>query len=489
MIAVCIPTRGIVFTEVMQAVVDNCVGRDWRLFTSTDEGLPDSVNGCVERALASGAEWVWIVEEDTVPPRGVLDEMLAERADYVACDYDVWHGHTCACFDLSTDPPALSSTGLGCTLIEASVFARVPRPWFTCDKNMQPVERGGLTYFTAIPGTVGHRGGHDLSFGERLRAAGIEMKLLRDRECRHLRVANWNAASDNHACHTITALPPIAIPWQEYTERPTVSVVIPCHNYANYLPDAIESALAQSIPCEVVVVDDGSTDGSSDVARSYHGVKVVRQDNRGLPAARNAGVAASNGSHFIPLDADDTLLPGAVEAMLNAGRVAVRCTWVRGNKTHQLPTGTTLAAFLTRHGRAAATGLFARRVWNALGGYDEEMRDGFEDWDWWVRLAHAGFPIVTLDTPAFDYRYHGPSLAAHAIARTTEITKYLHAKWDALGIRPLTAPRPAVPLHYPVRIAVPVTIDGTTYPAGSRIDRETALAAKASGQLKDARIA
>ena len=72
-----------------------------------------------------------------------------------------------------------------------------------------------------------------------------------------------------------------------------VSIVIPCYNHAHFLGDAIESALKQSWPhCDVVVVDDGSTDGSSDVARRYPGVTLFRQANRGLAGACNARLRA-----------------------------------------------------------------------------------------------------------------------------------------------------------------------------------------------------
>ena len=93
-------------------------------------------------------------------------------------------------------------------------------------------------------------------------------------------------------------------------DSPVVSVVIPCYRQAHFLPDAIESVLAQTYPhFEIIVVDDGSPDDTRAVAGRYPGVRCLRQRNRGLSAARNAGLAASIGTYVVFLDADDRLTP------------------------------------------------------------------------------------------------------------------------------------------------------------------------------------
>jgi glycosyltransferase involved in cell wall biosynthesis len=94
-----------------------------------------------------------------------------------------------------------------------------------------------------------------------------------------------------------------------------VSVVIPCFNQARFLRDALGSVRTQDWPSvESIVVDDGSTDDTFDVACSHGATTVVRQENRGLSAARNAGLAAARGEYVLFLDADDVLLPDAVRS-------------------------------------------------------------------------------------------------------------------------------------------------------------------------------
>jgi glycosyltransferase involved in cell wall biosynthesis len=113
---------------------------------------------------------------------------------------------------------------------------------------------------------------------------------------------------------------------------PLVTVVIPCYNQGHFLGEAIESVLSQSYPrYEVVVVDDGSTDDTSEVAGRYDGVRLIRQENKGVNAARNAGIEHSGGEYLVFLDADDRLLPEALAAGLECFASHPECAFVFGH--------------------------------------------------------------------------------------------------------------------------------------------------------------
>src|SRR5918995_6791294 len=102
---------------------------------------------------------------------------------------------------------------------------------------------------------------------------------------------------------------------EQGTGAALVTVVIPCYNQAHFLGEAIESVLSQSYKrFEIVVVDDGSTDDTSEVATRYPRVRCIRQENRGLAGARNTGIRHCQGEYVVFLDADDRLLPEALEA-------------------------------------------------------------------------------------------------------------------------------------------------------------------------------
>src|SRR5690242_17907165 len=96
--------------------------------------------------------------------------------------------------------------------------------------------------------------------------------------------------------------------------QPDVSLIIPCYNAERWLAETVKSALASSsFPIEVIVVDDGSTDDSSSIATRCPEVRLIRSENRGVSAARNLGFAASRAPSVVFLDADDLLVPQALD--------------------------------------------------------------------------------------------------------------------------------------------------------------------------------
>jgi hypothetical protein len=201
-----------------------------------------------------------------------------------------------------------------------------------------------------------------------------------------------------------------------------VSVVIPCYRQAHFLPEAIESVLAQEHEVvEVIVVDDGSPDNVGEVAARYPGVKYLRQPNGGLAAARNAGLKEASGEFLLFLDADDRLLPEAIgrglaelradpEAMMAAG------TWrligeageaLPADPPHQPPAvfpALLESCFIS----TPAAVLYRRELFGRIGGFDPEV-SASADYDLYLRTA-ASFSVRLHPHAVAEYRRHGANM-------------------------------------------------------------------------------
>jgi glycosyltransferase involved in cell wall biosynthesis len=184
---------------------------------------------------------------------------------------------------------------------------------------------------------------------------------------------------------------------------PLVSVIIPCYNLARFLPGAIDSVLAQTrAPLEVIVVDDGSTDNTSEIASRYRSIRYFRQTNQGVSRARNFGFFASNGAYVIFLDADDQLTPNAVEAHLDcfdahteAGFVVGDIDQISENGLYKYsPRWPVLTSnfyeelLKANHVANTIAVMFRRSVIEQLGGFDTSG-DGAEDYEILLRAARS----------------------------------------------------------------------------------------------------
>lgn len=220
-----------------------------------------------------------------------------------------------------------------------------------------------------------------------------------------------------------------------------VSVIVPAYNAAAYLAEALESALQQrGAELEVVVVDDGSTDDTWNVANRFRPrVRILQQTNRGIAAARNAALKTCDAPFIAFLDADDIWPSGRLETLLTAlqsspaaGIAAglVRCFASPELDPHErarihVPPGDSPGS-----GMAGAS-LVRRTVMDRIGAFDETLRVG-EMVDWYLRLRDAGVVQVLIDDVVLLRRLHGTNQGRrHSDSRTD----YLRALRSSLGRR------------------------------------------------------
>lgn len=201
-----------------------------------------------------------------------------------------------------------------------------------------------------------------------------------------------------------------------------VSVIIACYNQAQFLHEAIESALAQTYASrEIIVVDDGSTDNTSEVAQYYSSVRYVHQENAGPSAARNNGVKSSIGEYLVFLDADDRLLPDALEVGVQSLQQNRDCAFASGFCRLVVADGSLLSqpeqpcikddAYLELLRRnyiwCPGSVIYRRSAFQAVGGFNDSLGRG-EDYDLFLRITRE-YPVCCHKQFVADYRLHNSS--------------------------------------------------------------------------------
>lgn len=201
-----------------------------------------------------------------------------------------------------------------------------------------------------------------------------------------------------------------------------VTIVIPCWNAGSGVAEAAASALAQTIvDIEVVIVDDGSTDAETlQVLKdsNWPRTRIIYQANAGPAAARNRAIAEAAGEYILPLDADDLLDPtyaakaaAVLDAQKDVGIVYCRAaTFGAVEGPWELPAFTPNELALGNIIFISA--MFRKTDWEVIGGFDETLRYGMEDYDFWIRLVRAGWKVVRLDEILFRCRVREQSRTA-----------------------------------------------------------------------------
>jgi glycosyltransferase involved in cell wall biosynthesis len=228
-------------------------------------------------------------------------------------------------------------------------------------------------------------------------------------------------------------------PQSSQSKSRRVSVVIPCFNHGEFLPEAVASAAnLRECDIELVVVDDGSTDERTrmemDRLAVTDGIRVIRQGNKGLAAARNAGIQASRGEYILPLDADNRLRPGIeqgiriLESNPQVGVVYGDAEYFGASKGRSI-VGRFEVGRLLFQNYIDACALYRRAVWEQNGGYDGTMPvQGFEDWDFWLGALERGWQFAYVPEVLFDYRQAAGSMITRTRGFESQVEAFVGTK-------------------------------------------------------------
>jgi len=215
--------------------------------------------------------------------------------------------------------------------------------------------------------------------------------------------------------------------------NPTVSVIIPCFNQGAYLDEAVRSVLAQTYQSlEIIIVNDGSTDeqtvrllqayeepelltveGEAAKTDGTPSLTVIHTPNWGPSAARNTGVQQAKGQYILPLDADDRIAPTYLEKAVaildrepNVGIVYPQVEKFSDPGDRTEPLSLPLYSFpaILLGNMIVNSSLYRKADWEKVGGYNENMRWGWEDYDFWLSLIELGREVVSIPEVLFAYR-------------------------------------------------------------------------------------
>lgn len=202
--------------------------------------------------------------------------------------------------------------------------------------------------------------------------------------------------------------------------KPLITIIIPSYNQAEYLPDAIESALSQTLKCDVIVVDDGSTDGSLEIARKYP-VSVISQVNKGLASARNTGIMNADTEYILPLDSDDMLQDEAAQKISdmvkehNPDIIGLSFQTFGMSRQPVFLLEQMNAKDFIHGNRLPYCSAIRRSALLEVGGYSPRMAEGYEDYHLWFDLLKRGKTVRTVQERMFLYRVREGSMISTAV--------------------------------------------------------------------------
>lgn len=227
--------------------------------------------------------------------------------------------------------------------------------------------------------------------------------------------------------------------------KSNVTVIIPCFNDGKFIMEALHSVLNQTLkPEKIIIVDDGSNIETKTVLESIKmdTVTVLSQENSGVSHARNKAINLAETAYILNLDADDYLEPTfiekTVEVLNNNKQIAVISSYCRnftGKDTEVeiiKPLGGEVKDFIIKN-NGRANSLFRKQCWEDAGGYDENMLNGYEDWEFWIAILKKNWSMHIIKEVLMHYRIKDVSRDQIALSKFDfELRKYIFNKHNDL---------------------------------------------------------
>ncbi len=219
---------------------------------------------------------------------------------------------------------------------------------------------------------------------------------------------------------------------------PFVSFIVPCYNHAEYLRECVLSLLKQDFNAfEIIIINDGSTDNTDEVSTQLeqefpkHRIRHVNQENSGLVRSRNRGCTIAKGKYILPIDADDILAPTFLSKTVAVLEEHPELSYVSskalffGHSNLIWPKNDLVPSNFFATNQQTCSTLFRKSMWKELGGYDESMTRGYEDWELWIRATKNGYIGTQIDEPLFFYRRKSDSMITNSRQKDAEIKEQI----------------------------------------------------------------
>ena len=221
-----------------------------------------------------------------------------------------------------------------------------------------------------------------------------------------------------------------------------VSIIVPCYNLAQYLDEALQSIYNQTYTdWECIIVDDGSSDNTKEITQNWESKDsrfvYLYKENGGVSSARNLGIEKAKNEFILTLDADDkyelSFLEKAMKVVLSDEKLGIVSSWGQffvEDKQLQIfkSNAKSINDFLYYNGVNMGSSLFRKKCWEQVGGYDGNPQNGYEDWEFYLRVCAVGWKVHVIPEVLFFYRQHIISRRKEMNVKENENKKFIFIK-------------------------------------------------------------